>query len=82
MVLDNRSPKGSGNPVEVEAERIEEPEVMEEQGFWINIIKAHRNSLRLRQHAQGLQKSAPGPLCGYHGFHFSVQTSGAESSAP
>lgn len=30
------------------------------------------NLPRLMQHAQGLQRSVPGPLCIYYGFQFSV----------
>lgn len=34
--------------------------------------KAHMNSKKLKQYAQGLHKSAASPLCIYYGFSFSV----------
>lgn len=55
----------------------------------VTMIKAAKNSQSLRQHAQGLQEAARGPLCVRHGFRFrvfmgflSVQTSGSPILVP
>lgn len=36
------------------------------------MIKAHRNSQKLKHHVQELYESTAGPLCMYCGFKFSV----------
>jgi hypothetical protein len=58
-------------PVEEEAERvwvIGDGGCQENNTLCINMTKAHVNSQRLRQHAEGLFRSAAWPLCIYFGF--------------
>lgn len=79
FILNGMSPstpssQGSGNTMEEEADRVQEPEGIEDmkKSGPSNMSKTHRHSQSLKEHALGRHRSVPGLLSIHYSFQFSV----------
>lgn len=72
MSPSNPFPQSSGHHSEKEAERVlgarRDGTHKENEAFYFNMNKAHKNWQRQKQNPQGLLRFAPGPLDLHYGF--------------